>query len=61
MKQDAATKGEWDDMGRVDDAYYRMRHKPCGTIVFVHGGQPIVCPVCQPAEVNREPRENPEK
>ncbi len=44
---------EWEDIGKgrlIDDLYYTVRHKPCGTVVNVQGGYVTVCPKCQPEE-----------
>ena len=34
--------------------YHAMRHAPCGTVVWLHSGDHLVCAKCQPIEYAKE-------
>ncbi len=54
MRPDAE---EWEDIGTggmIDDLYYLMRHKPCGTTLQILAGHKCICPECQPEEYERQ-------
>ena len=43
---------EWERIGDglIDDTYYAVRHKPCGTEILIAGGVKAICPKCNAEE-----------
>jgi predicted metal-binding protein len=49
-------ESEWENIGKgrlIDDLYYELRHRPCGTAVYVATGFVAHCPKCEPEQFER--------
>jgi hypothetical protein len=49
-------ESEWEDIGKgplIDDLYYTLRHKPCGSVVYIAAGFAHHCPKCEPEEFEK--------
>jgi hypothetical protein len=49
-------ESEWEDVGKgrlIDDTYYKLRHNPCGTVVYIAAGFVAHCPKCGPGQFEK--------